>query len=102
MLRACAEEDVHVLDRHPVKRRRQPVRALADPARAAVHDPPPEIDRCPVRSKRDVAGLDVDPDARGLERPPSRVHGLRVVAEEREVGRVAARAHAGGDRIDQA
>src|SRR5438034_7939978 len=58
---------------------------LADPARAAVRDPKIVIDRCEVAAEGDVARLQVDADARGLERSAARIDLPRIVSEQREV-----------------
>src|SRR5206468_4957626 len=50
---------------------------------------------------RDVPRLQVDADARGLERTAARVDLPRIVSEEREVARVASRGDAGRDRIHE-
>src|SRR5438309_10747216 len=61
---------------------------LADPARAAVRDPKIVIDRCEVAAEGDVARLQVDADARGLERSTARIDLPLIVSEQREVARV--------------
>src|SRR5207247_9014532 len=74
---------------------------LADPARAAVRDPKIVIDRCEVAAEGDVARLQVDADARGLERSAARIDLPRIVSEQREVARVGSGDDARGDRIDE-
>src|SRR5437667_9252442 len=61
---------------------------LADPARAAVRDPKIVIDRCEVAAEGDVARLQIDADARGLERPSAGIDLPRIVPEQGEVARV--------------
>src|SRR5438132_13529553 len=75
---------------------------LADPARAAVRDPEIVIDRCEVAAEGDVARLQVDADARGLERSSTRIDLPRIVSEQREVARVRSGDDARGGRIDEA
>src|SRR6266480_1567970 len=75
---------------------------LADPARAAVRDAKIVVDRCEIAAEGDVARLQVDADARGLERSAARVHLPRIVSEQGEVARVRAGDDARGDRIGRA
>src|SRR5207245_10938981 len=59
------------------------------------------VARREIASERDVPRLEVDADAGGLERSAARVDLVRIVSEEREVARVAARRDPGCDRIDE-
>src|SRR5437879_12213694 len=72
---------------------------LADPARAAVRDPKIVIDRCEVAAEGDVARLQVDADARGLERSTARIDLPRLVPEQREGARVGPVHDAGVDGL---
>src|SRR5436853_6728047 len=80
-------------DAEAIEGLREFVGPLADPARAAVRDPKIVIDRREVPAEGDVARLQVDADARGLERSAARLDLARIVSDQPEV----ARATAGGD-----
>src|SRR5207245_9592466 len=74
---------------------RQFVRPFADPTGAAVRELHVLVDRREIASERDVPRLEVDADARGLERSAPRVDRVGVVSEGREVARADARRRRG-------
>src|SRR5207247_10665691 len=79
---------------------REFVGPLADRARAAVRDPKIVVDRREVAAKGDVARLQVDADARGLERSSTRRDLPPLVSEPRAVARVRSGDDPRGERLD--
>ena len=74
----------------------------AEPARPAIGDATLGVHRAEVPARRDVAGPEVEVDPQRLQHaPPHRVV-ERIVAEEAEVPRPAARRDSGPDVADQA
>ncbi len=101
MLRAGAEHHLHASELHAVERVRQFRGTLVYSSRAAIGDPHFLVNRGEVAAERDVARLEVDPHAGGFERAAAGVHLARIVAEEREVARVASGGDARRDRVEE-
>jgi hypothetical protein len=80
---------------------REFLRPLADPARSAIRESHLLIDGREVPPEGDVALLQVNANPRRFEGTAAGVDLVRIVAEEGEMARVAARDDSGGDRIDE-